>query len=143
MSETATTGPRSVSCTILAYNEEETLEQAVRDVHGALSALGRPFEVLVVDDGSTDRTATIAAELEARLPEVRLLRHGRNLGPGSAILTGIRNARCHRHAVRALNLDSADVHLSPWGDVDGRRELGTADIAFGRQSRHQRASPLT
>ena len=85
---------RSVSCTILAYNEEETLEQAVRDVHGALVALGRPFEVLVVDDGSTDRTAAIGAELEARFPEVRLLRHGRNLGPGSAILTGIRNARC-------------------------------------------------
>lgn len=85
---------RSVSCTILAYNEEESLEQAVLDVHGALVALGRPFEVLVVDDGSTDRTAAIAAALEARLPEVRLIRHGKNLGPGSAILTGIRNARC-------------------------------------------------
>ena len=83
-----------MSCTILAYNEEESLEQAVVDVHGALVALGRPFEVIVVDDGSTDRTAAIGEALEARFPEVRLLRHGRNLGPGSAILTGIRNARC-------------------------------------------------
>jgi glycosyltransferase involved in cell wall biosynthesis len=84
---------RSVSCTVMAYNEEETLEEAVGDVHAALSAFGdRRFEILVVDDGSTDRTAEIARGLERRHPEVRLIRHGRNLGPGSAILTGIRNS---------------------------------------------------
>jgi glycosyltransferase involved in cell wall biosynthesis len=85
---------RSVSCTVMAYNEEATLDEAVTDVHRALSAFGdRAFEILVVDDGSTDRTADIGRELEARFPEVRLYRHGRNMGPGSAILTGIRNSR--------------------------------------------------
>lgn len=85
--------PLSVSCTVFAFNEEETLEEAVADVRSALADQRRTFEVLVVDDGSTDRTPAIAAELEARWPEVRLIRHGRNLGPGSAILTGIRNSR--------------------------------------------------
>jgi len=86
--------PLSVSCTVFAYNEEATLEEAVTDVRAALVDLGRDFEVLVVDDGSTDRTAEIAAALEARWPsDVRVIRHGRNLGPGSAILTGIRNSR--------------------------------------------------
>jgi glycosyltransferase involved in cell wall biosynthesis len=85
---------RSVSCTVMAFNEEETLEEAVDDVHRALSAFGdREFEILIVDDGSTDRTAAIGVELEAKYPEVSLIRHGRNLGPGSAILTGIRNSR--------------------------------------------------
>lgn len=85
---------RSVSCTILAYNEEATLEEAVEDVRRGLAAFGdRPFEILLVDDGSTDRTAEIGAELERRIPELRLIRHGRNLGPGSAILTGIRNSQ--------------------------------------------------
>jgi polyisoprenyl-phosphate glycosyltransferase len=83
----------SVSCTVFAYNEEATLEEAVSDVRSALVELGREFEVLVVDDGSTDRTAAIASDLEARWPEVHLIRHGRNLGPGSAILTGIRNSK--------------------------------------------------
>jgi glycosyltransferase involved in cell wall biosynthesis len=83
----------SVSCTVFAYNEEATLEEAVSDVRSALVELGREFEVLVVDDGSTDRTAAIASDLEARWPEVHLIRHGLNLGPGSAILTGIRNSR--------------------------------------------------
>jgi undecaprenyl-phosphate 4-deoxy-4-formamido-L-arabinose transferase len=86
--------PLSVSCTVFAYNEEATLEEAVTDVRAALVDLGRDFEVLVVDDGSTDRTAEISAALEARWPsDVRVIRHGRNLGPGSAILTGIRNSR--------------------------------------------------
>jgi glycosyltransferase involved in cell wall biosynthesis len=85
--------PLSVSCTVFAYNEEATLEEAVSDVRSALVDLRREFEILVVDDGSTDRTAAIAADLEARWPEVRLIRHGRNLGPGSAILTGIRNSK--------------------------------------------------
>ena len=85
---------RSVSCTILAYNEEGTLAEAVSDVHGALTAFGdRDFEILLVDDGSTDRTTEIAYELEGQYSELRVIRHGRNLGPGSAILTGIRNSR--------------------------------------------------
>ncbi len=85
---------RSVSCTVMAYNEEETLEEAVRDVHQALAAFGdRRFEILVVDDGSKDRTPQIARDLERRYPEVRLIRHPHNMGPGSAIKTGIRNSR--------------------------------------------------
>lgn len=100
--------PRSVSCTILAFNEEETLAEAVADVHGALAAFGdRDFEILLVDDGSTDRTTEIAYELEGQYPELRVIRHGRNLGPGSAILTGIRNSRndviCFHAADQQLN----------------------------------------
>ncbi len=86
--------PKSVSCTVMAYNEEATLAEAVGDVRSALSGFGdRPYEILVVDDGSTDRTVEIARDLEGRHPEVRLIRHPHNLGPGSAILTGIRNSR--------------------------------------------------
>lgn len=99
---------RSVSCTILAYNEEETLAEAVSDVHTALAAFGdRDFELLLVDDGSTDRTTEIAYQLEDQYSELRVIRHGRNLGPGSAILTGIRNSRndviCFHAADQQLN----------------------------------------
>lgn len=84
----------SVSCAIMAYNEEEMLEQATRDVRQALTALGRPFEIIIVDDGSSDRTAEIARALAGRWPEVRLVQHGVNRGPGSAIVTGLAEARC-------------------------------------------------
>jgi glycosyltransferase involved in cell wall biosynthesis len=82
-----------VSCTILAYNEEATLEEATADVVRELRGLGREAEVLIVDDGSTDRTPEIAAEMARRYPEVRVLSHGENRGPGSAILTGFRASR--------------------------------------------------
>jgi len=83
----------SVSCTIFAFNEEETLAAAAADVHAALTELGRDFEILLVDDGSTDGSVEIGHELEETYDELHFIRHGRNLGPGSAILTGIRNSR--------------------------------------------------
>ena len=105
-------GARSVSCTILAYNEEQTLEQAVADVDRGLASFGdRAYEILLVDDGSTDRTAEIGRALEARYPALRLIRHARNLGPGSAILTGIRNSKYDVICFHAADqqLDFAEV----------------------------------
>lgn len=114
---------RSVSCTIMAYNEEATIEAAVRDVYDALAAFGdREFEILLVDDGSTDRTAEIAAELEPQYEELRVIRHGRNLGPGSAILTGIRNATmdviCFHPADQQLNFHEVAGHIPLLDDHD-------------------------
>jgi glycosyltransferase involved in cell wall biosynthesis len=124
--------PRSVSCTILAYNEERTLREAALDCQRALAGFGdRPFEIILVDDGSTDRTAEIGRELEDEIPELRMIRHARNLGPGSAILTGIRNSRndviCFHAADQQLDfaevasfiplLDDADIVI---GSRSGR-----------------------
>lgn len=124
--------PRSVSCTILAYNEERTVREAATDCHRALAGFGdREFEIILVDDGSSDRTAAIGRELEREIPELRMIRHARNLGPGSAILTGIRNSRndviCFHAADQQLDfaevasfiplLDDADIVI---GSRSGR-----------------------
>jgi glycosyltransferase involved in cell wall biosynthesis len=101
----------AVSCTIMAYNEEATLEEATLDVVEALRALGRVFEVLIVDDGSTDRTGEIAAEMARQHPEVRVISHGRNRGPGSALLTGFAESRGE-----AVCFHAADQQL-PFADV--------------------------
>jgi dolichol-phosphate mannosyltransferase len=78
----------------MAFNEAEMLERATADVRAALGRLGREFEIIIVDDGSTDATADIARELASRWREVRLVRHPVNRGPGSAIVTGLAEARC-------------------------------------------------
>jgi len=86
-----------VTCAIMAFNEEANLEAATREVVRELEATGRPFEVILVDDGSRDATGRIADELAAALSrpgaEVRAVHHGTNRGPGSAIVTGVVEAR--------------------------------------------------
>jgi dolichyl-phosphate beta-glucosyltransferase len=76
-----------LSLVIPAYNEERRLGPGLRRALDYLQGRGAPYEVLVVDDGSADGTAEIAAPFAAE--GVRLLRHGRNRGKGAAIRTGL------------------------------------------------------
>lgn len=77
----------------MAYNEAATLAAAVTEVASALEACARPYEILIVDDGSRDATGRLADELAAGKSRpgavVRAHHHVRNRGPASAILTGI------------------------------------------------------
>jgi glycosyltransferase involved in cell wall biosynthesis len=83
----------ALSVVMPAHNEEDLLDTSVRAVVEGLRTRGRSFEVIVVENGSTDRTAEIADALAAELPEVRSLRHhepdyGRSLRAGFLAATG-------------------------------------------------------
>ncbi len=77
------------SAIIPVYNERDSLEGVLRDLHRVLEALGKPFEIIVVDDGSTDGSGKIAEEAKG----VQVLRHLHNKGYGAAIKTGLKQAR--------------------------------------------------
>lgn len=70
----------SISFCLAAHNEEDNVTGAVEEAIAVGRAGGYDFEVLVCDDGSTDRTAALVEELALKYPEVRLLRHERNRG---------------------------------------------------------------
>ena len=82
-----------VSVVLPAYNEEENVESAVVGSIAALSRIGADFEVLIVDDGSADRTAEIALALvEDHYPRVRLISHDVNRGYGAALRAGFEHS---------------------------------------------------
>lgn len=81
-----------LSIVIPAYNEAECLGPLLGEVQTAFD--GRePYEVLCVDDGSTDQTAQVLRSTRAHYPELRILRHGSRSGQSAALWTGIRRAR--------------------------------------------------
>jgi glycosyltransferase involved in cell wall biosynthesis len=78
-----------VSVVLPAHNEEDNIVEAVRQAFAAAEPVSPRQEVIVVDDGSRDGTAATALALRRHDPRVRLVRHQRNLGYGSAVRSGI------------------------------------------------------
>jgi len=87
-----TSDPR-LSVVVPAFNEALRLPAYLEEIVGFLEGRGEPYEVIVVDDGSTDGTAAMVRELAARQPAVRLLPLGRNQGKGAAVRAGMLTAR--------------------------------------------------
>jgi dolichyl-phosphate beta-glucosyltransferase len=81
--------PPRLSVVIPAFNEAARLPAYLDEVVGFLDGRGEPYEVVVVDDGSTDATAALVRALAARQPSVRLLPLGRNRGKGAAVRAGM------------------------------------------------------
>jgi glycosyltransferase involved in cell wall biosynthesis len=82
----------SVSIFLPAYNERENLEAAVTALDAAAAAVTRDYEIIIVEDGSTDGTAALADELARRLPNVRAAHQEKNAGYGPAVLRGLAEA---------------------------------------------------
>jgi glycosyltransferase involved in cell wall biosynthesis len=83
-----TSPERRLSIVLPAYNEEANIERAVAMATDVASRHCTDHEIIVVDDGSADRTAEIVDKLAAADPRVRLIRHETNKGYGGALLSG-------------------------------------------------------
>jgi glycosyltransferase involved in cell wall biosynthesis len=81
-----------LSLVIPAYNEQENVEALLKRVGAALAQTGRPFEVVIVDDGSNDDTPRLLREAMGRLPWLRVLRLQKNSGQSAAFDAGFKAA---------------------------------------------------
>ena len=84
--------PAGLSVFFPAYNDSGTIASMVIRAVQAASELTPDFEVIVVNDGSSDATADIADELARTYPNVRVVHHPKNRGYGGALQTGFRSA---------------------------------------------------
>jgi glycosyltransferase involved in cell wall biosynthesis len=82
----------SLSIVLPAYNEEENVEAAVEHVSEVARTLNRDYEIILVNDGSTDRTGEIGRQLEEHVPNFRLVEHYPNRGYGGALKAGFEAA---------------------------------------------------
>jgi hypothetical protein len=108
------------SFVVIAYNEAANIGQTLNAIT-SLAGLGR-YEVIVVNDGSRDRTSGIVADVASRNPHVRLIDLDRNRGRGYARSTGIAAARGDLIATV-----DADIILPPDWLVRARAALGRYD----------------
>lgn len=74
------------------YNEEGNVEQTTHRALEVCQQISQDFEIIIVDDGSKDRTGEIADRLASEFPEVKVVHNRPNLGYGGALQAGFRNA---------------------------------------------------
>ena len=82
-----------ITVVLMTYNERETLRAVTEEIRTALTVLGRPWEILIVDDGSTDGSGAAADALAAEDPAIRVLHHAPNGGLGVVYRSGFSGAR--------------------------------------------------
>lgn len=101
----------TLGCFFPAYNEEDNIGPLLDEALEALPSMAGSFEVVVVDDGSRDRTGEIVRAYAERHPEVRLVSHETNRGYGHALRSGLEHTRGDAVAL-----------------VDGDRQFRVADL---------------
>jgi len=126
----------ALSVIVPAFNEEALLAGTVQSLREALSALGLGYELIIVNDGSRDRTGPIADALALTAPSVKV-HHQENQGLGGALRTGIARARGEYLITWPADTPAGREDLAPFV-----AELGQADVLVGVRSRRAGYNPL-
>ena len=123
-----------LSALMPAYNEQEVLPVALEEATAALEDLCETWELLVVDDGSTDRTPEILADWAGKVPRLRVVTQEQNSGYSQALIRGF--AECRYEMIFYTDADAQfDLHAI----ADLYPKLAEADMVtgyrLGRQDR--------
>lgn len=141
----------SLSVVIPAYNESQCIASTVEALVTSLSGLSGDYEILVIDDGSTDSTCAAVEQLIARNPVLRLLRQPENRGKGAAVCRGMLAAEgdvvVFMDADLPYRLDALEKSAKIMADdgadiVLGARDLPESETVIGYGSSRRMASRI-
>jgi len=124
-----------ISVFLPSHNEAANVERVVRGFLAELPSLATAYEVIVVNDGSTDHTGAIASALASEDPHVKVVNHEKNRGYGGAVISGIRAAK-QPYVVLA----DGDGQFDPKEVASLAAFVPEYDVVVGK--RIQRADPL-
>jgi undecaprenyl-phosphate 4-deoxy-4-formamido-L-arabinose transferase len=119
----------AVSLVVPLFNEERTVEEVYRQATAALEAVGKPYEIIFVDDGSRDGTWAVIERLNGGDAHVRAVRFKRNFGQHPAMHAGLVRARGDIVVTMDGDLQNSPVDLA---ELVAAVE-GGADVASGRR----------
>ena len=122
-------GTPAVSLVVPVYNEERTVEEVYRQAVAALESMGRPYEIIFVDDGSSDSTWQTLARLHEGDADLRAVRLKRNFGQHPAMHAGLVRARGDVVVTMDGDLQNSPADLPK---LVAAVEAG-ADVASGRR----------
>lgn len=118
--------PISISITIPAFNEEATIKEIILQTEKEASALSFDFEIVIIDDGSTDSTKKIVQQLARRKSRVRIFSHSQNRGFSGAFISCCRNARKD-----LIFIMPADGQISPRALPQMIAQMKNSDVVLG------------
>lgn len=84
---------KQISVVLPAYNEEKNINEAIAQISGYLQKKFKDFEIIVVDDGSTDKTSAVVKNLAKKNKHIKLVVHSPNKGYGAALRSGFNAAQ--------------------------------------------------
>lgn len=117
---------KSITVGVLAYNEQDNLQATIDTIEfAARNTKAKDYEILIVDDGSSDNTPQVIRDLEKQNRRIRSVRHTTNAGIGAAIKTLIREADAEK-----LFFVPGDNILTKQAIVEFFRNSDKADIVF-------------
>ena len=123
---------RQISIVIPVYNEEANLRSLLEGLVPVMQGLNRPYEIIAVDDGSTDNSLEILKSLKSKYGALRIIKLDRNNGQSAAFDAGFKQSR----GETVLTID-ADLQYDPRDIPTLLAKLNEYDLVCGwRKSRH-------
>ena len=126
----------NVRCSLVlpVYNEEEKIERCIIQLKKILEPTILNYELIVVNDGSTDRTLEIIKKLSNNIPQLKIISYSENRGKGHAVKVGVDNT-CGNDVIYI----DGDLDISPNTVLKYFSELSNYDLVIGSK-RHQHSN---